>query len=72
MEEDRAQSDLGIAADIEQAQSPTPVQKQPKKRFIGRRAAANAARNSSTDNPSLEDSGAVQGTRVLLVGGAVC
>ncbi|RYP70861.1 hypothetical protein DL769_004836 [Monosporascus sp. CRB-8-3] len=59
MEEDRAQTDLGIAADIEEAQSPPPVQKQPKKRFIGRRAATNAAaKNNGTG--SLEESGAVQ------------
>ncbi|RYO81786.1 hypothetical protein DL766_004647 [Monosporascus sp. MC13-8B] len=59
MEEDRAQTDLGIAADIEEAQSPPPVPKQPKKRFIGRRAAASAAaKNNGTDN--LGDNGAVQ------------
>ncbi|RYP04061.1 hypothetical protein DL764_004691 [Monosporascus ibericus] len=59
MEEDRAQTDLGIAADIEEAQSPPPVQKQPKKRFIGRRAATNAAaKNNGPGN--LEESGAVQ------------
>ena len=57
MEEDRAKSDLGIAADIEEAQSPSPALKQPKKRFIGRRAAANA---SVKNHSSLEDSGAVQ------------
>ncbi|RYP62602.1 hypothetical protein DL771_009645 [Monosporascus sp. 5C6A] len=59
MEEDRAQTDLGIAADIEEAQSPPPVQKQPKKRFIGRRAATNAAKKSNGTG-SLEESGAVQ------------
>lgn len=58
MEEDRAQSDLGIAADIEEAQTPSPALKQPKKRFIGRRAAANAAVKNGA---SLEESGAVQG-----------
>ena len=57
MEEDRAQSDLGIAADIEEAQTPSPALRQPKKRFIGRRAAANAAAKHSL---SPEDSGAVQ------------
>ncbi|RYP37179.1 hypothetical protein DL768_010896 [Monosporascus sp. mg162] len=58
MEEDRAQTDLGIAADIE-AQSPPPIQKQPKKRFIGRRAATNAAAKNNGIG-SLEESGAVQ------------
>uniref|UniRef100_A0A8H7TRG4 Uncharacterized protein n=1 Tax=Bionectria ochroleuca TaxID=29856 RepID=A0A8H7TRG4_BIOOC len=72
MEEDRAQTDLGIAADIEEAQryeseqiltsapetvetaapsqtsEQTPI-RQPKKRFVGRRAAdAAAAKNGST------------------------
>ncbi|RYP92323.1 hypothetical protein DL770_001525 [Monosporascus sp. CRB-9-2] len=59
MEEDRAQTDLGIAADIEEAQPPPPVQKQPKKRFIGRRAAINAAAKNNGPG-SLEESGAVQ------------
>ncbi|KAI0154316.1 putative diphthamide synthesis protein-domain-containing protein [Xylariaceae sp. FL1272] len=43
MEEDRAQTDLGIAADIEEAHAPPPpptTVKQPKKRFVGRRTAA--------------------------------
>ncbi|KAI1269843.1 putative diphthamide synthesis protein-domain-containing protein [Xylariaceae sp. FL1019] len=43
MEEDRAQTDLGIAADIEEAHAPPPLTtavKQPKKRFVGRRTAA--------------------------------
>ncbi|PKS06775.1 hypothetical protein jhhlp_006849 [Lomentospora prolificans] len=69
MEEDRAQVDLGIAADIEAAQLPesaaistapaessTPL-KQPKKRFVGKRAAdaaktdqaAGAAASKTTD-----------------------
>ncbi|TRX89376.1 hypothetical protein FHL15_009674 [Xylaria flabelliformis] len=43
MEEDRAQADLGIAADIEEAHAPPPPEpaiKQPRKRFVGRRTAA--------------------------------
>lgn len=57
MEEDRRQTDLGTAADIEEAQLAQTSQspafqnepetaaplKQPKKRFIGRRAAVEAA-----------------------------
>lgn len=61
MEDDRALVDLGIAADIEQSQNAQNVVKQPKKRFVGRRAAADAAR-SSQGNGSVEDSGAIQGT----------
>ncbi|KAH7269520.1 Diphthamide biosynthesis protein 1 [Fusarium redolens] len=73
MEEDRRQTDLGTAADIEEAQlaqasqSPaienepetaTPL-KQPKKRFVGRRAAVEAAAKNGTSGASGE-SGAVQ------------
>ncbi|CAI6098525.1 unnamed protein product [Clonostachys chloroleuca] len=86
MEEDRAQTDLGIAADIEEAQryeseqiltsapetvetaapsqtsEQTPI-RQPKKRFVGRRAAdAAAAKNGSTASPG-EGSGAVQSAK---------
>ena len=74
MEEDRAQTDLGIAADIEEAQNyeaaqrqPAPAQveaghenvvKQPKKRFVGRRAAteAGASKGATPDG----EAGAVQ------------
>lgn len=64
MEEDRAQADLGIAADIEEAHAPppAPVQKVPKKRFVGRRTAAGNAKNGA-GGPSIEDSGAIQGRR---------
>lgn len=80
MEDDRAQVDLGIAADIEEAQlaqalasqetdqvvSQAPVTKQPKKRFIGRRAAAEAAAKDGSASAEA-GSGAVQGW--LLVHG---
>jgi 2-(3-amino-3-carboxypropyl)histidine synthase len=60
MEDDRARVDLGIAADIEEAQAAAePVQKQPKKRFVGRRTADATAKNGN--NTSIEDSGAIQG-----------
>lgn len=58
MEEDRAQVDLGIAADIEHSQPAAPVQKQPKKRFVGRRA---AAAKSGIVESTTEDAGAIQG-----------
>jgi len=60
MEEDRAQVDLGIAADIEESQRTQNVMKQPKKRFVGRRTAAEAAAKSSTANGSIEETGAIQ------------
>ncbi|KAH7256527.1 Diphthamide biosynthesis protein 1 [Fusarium tricinctum] len=78
MEEDRRQTDLGTAADIEEAQltqaSPSPAienetepsaqngstpLKQPKKRFVGRRAATEAAAKNGVSGASGE-SGAVQ------------
>lgn len=92
MEEDRAQTDLGIAADIEEAQNyeaaaaaaaaaaawqstPSPAEtetepgqtaqqngiRQPKKRFVGRRAATEAAAAKGAGSPD-QSSGAVQGT----------
>lgn len=63
MEEDRAQTDLGVAADLEAAEAP-PVQRQPKKRFVGRRT-ANAARDAAP-GASVEDSGAIQGKSIYL------
>jgi hypothetical protein len=58
MEDDRAQVDLGIAADIEERQEAA-VQRQPKKRFVGRRQAAEAASRNGA-NTSVEDNGAIQ------------
>ncbi|POS78004.1 diphthamide biosynthesis protein 1 [Diaporthe helianthi] len=61
MEDDRAETDLGIAADIEEAQAPEPVVRQPKKRFVGRRTAAEAsASKNGNGSGSTEDAGAVQ------------
>lgn len=67
MEDDRAEVDLGIAVDIEQTQiaaanAAAPGLKQPKKRFVGRRTAAQAAQSGSWggDAPAVT-SGAVQG-----------
>jgi len=54
MEDDRAEVDLGIAADIEEQDT----RRQPKKRFVGRKQAAAAAINGPA---SVEDSGAIQG-----------
>lgn len=57
MEDDRAQVDLGIAADIEEAQTSQPALKQPKKRFVGRRTAASRGGPVAA---SVEDSGTIQ------------
>jgi hypothetical protein len=62
MEDDRAQVDLGIAADLEEAQAPEPVARQPKKRFVGRRTAAEAAASKNErGSGTIEDAGAIQG-----------
>ena len=58
MEDDRAQVDLGIAADIEEKQEEATAQRQPKKRFIGRRQAAEVATRNG-EKASVEDSGAI-------------
>ncbi|KAI2634120.1 putative diphthamide synthesis protein-domain-containing protein [Hypomontagnella submonticulosa] len=63
MEEDRAQADLGLAADIEAAHTPPPppqALKQPKKRFVGRRTAAAGAAKNGAGGESIEDGGALQ------------
>ncbi|KAE9375910.1 hypothetical protein N431DRAFT_333137 [Stipitochalara longipes BDJ] len=54
MEDDRAQVDLGIAVDIEEMLEEA-AQRQPKKRFVGRRA-AQAASNSGSHGNAEHDS----------------
>lgn len=62
MEADRAEVDLGIAADLEHAmEEAAPVPRQPKKRFVGRRQAAENAANGNGDSSAIEDSSAIQG-----------
>lgn len=61
MEDDRVLVDLGVAAEIEEKEVRENVMKQPKKRFVGRRAAAEAAK-SSPGAASIEESGTIQGT----------
>lgn len=58
MEADRAEGNLGIAADLEENQEPV-VQRQPKKRFVGRRQAAENAVKGASSETSIEN--AVQG-----------
>ncbi|KAL2180076.1 putative diphthamide synthesis protein-domain-containing protein [Thermothelomyces heterothallicus CBS 202.75] len=59
MEDDRVLVDVGIAAEIEERQAHENATKQPKKRFVGRRAAVEAAKAGSGPT-SIEDSGAIQ------------
>jgi 2-(3-amino-3-carboxypropyl)histidine synthase len=65
MEDDRAHVDLGIAADIQERQEEAASQRQPKKRFVGRRQVAEAASRKGV-SPSVENSGAVTGTLTPL------
>lgn len=58
MEQDRQQADLSTP---EINGESVPVSKQPKKRFIGRRAAAERAAAKGEANGGIEDSGAIQG-----------
>ncbi|KAK4241385.1 putative diphthamide synthesis protein-domain-containing protein [Achaetomium macrosporum] len=59
MENDREKIDLGANAEIEETQNHENAVKQPRKRFVGRRAAAEAAK-SSPGTASIEDSGPIQ------------
>ena len=61
MEADRAQADLGKAVESELIADDKQQQKQPKKRFIGRKEAAERAEKSGDINGTIEDSGAIQG-----------
>jgi 2-(3-amino-3-carboxypropyl)histidine synthase len=60
MEDDRIATNLGpeMNGDVE-SEVVTPA-KQPKRRFVGRRTAEQAAQSNGT-NGSIEDSGAIQG-----------
>ncbi|KAJ2906271.1 hypothetical protein MKZ38_002350 [Zalerion maritima] len=74
MEYDRLETDIGLAAELEEREAearPKPVQKHPKKRFVGRRTAAAAAAAAATGASgqaasSIEDSGAIQGTVMTI------
>ena len=61
MEEDRAQVDLGEAVDIELMAEKEEKQRLPKKRFIGRKEAAERAEKRTGANGTSEDRGAIQG-----------
>ena len=67
MEDDRAKADLGEAVDAElQAEGHTAT-KQPRRRFMGRKAAADRAVQNEGDITSIESSGAIQGTYTSVV-----
>lgn len=60
MEDDRAQANLGPVTDAEPDAGATEKPKQPKKRFVGRRAAEKVEIQPDS-NGVIEDSGAIQG-----------
>jgi 2-(3-amino-3-carboxypropyl)histidine synthase len=61
MEDDRAEVDLGIAVDVEERlEDEAAAQRQPKKRFVGRRQGAEATSRSGSGGAG-EGSSAIQG-----------
>lgn len=58
MEADRSEADIGVAVDAEFEAQKEEKPKQPRKRFVGRRAAAETKGDSTG---AIEESGAVQG-----------
>lgn len=63
MEEDRAQADLGEAIDAELSAENQQKQRQPRKRFIGRKEAAERAQKKGDTSGIIEDSGTIQGVQ---------
>ena len=63
MEADRAQADLGEAVDAELSAENLQKRKEPRKRFIGRKEAAERAEKKGNTNGTIEDSGAIQGVQ---------
>jgi 2-(3-amino-3-carboxypropyl)histidine synthase len=61
MESDRAQADLGQGIEAELAADKHGNPKQPKRRFIGRKAAAERAEQNGSFDATIEDSGTIQG-----------
>lgn len=64
MEDDRAHANLSDAISVELEAPAAETTKQPKKRFIGRRAAAERAAKNADQNSTIEDSGSIQGKSV--------
>lgn len=63
MEKDRAQADLGEAVDAELSAENQQKQRQPRKRFIGRKEAAERAEKRGDTNGTIEDIDAIQGVQ---------
>jgi 2-(3-amino-3-carboxypropyl)histidine synthase len=60
MEEDRLETNLGLTADQEIVPEPETITKQPKRRFVGRKA-AEAQKAASGKVDDIESSTAIQG-----------
>jgi len=76
MDSDRAEANIGpVVADVADAVVDVPAEapgiaKQPRRRFIGRRAAAERSAGHPTDDNIIEGSGALAGTSSTNVRGA--
>jgi len=75
MEEDRAATNLGPDIEYEEPQEIKPESKQPRKRFIGRRAAEERAAAKELEHDGQVDTlgvatgtGAITGTPLMLLG----
>jgi hypothetical protein len=65
MEDDRAATNLGPEVDEGISEEPTVAQKQPRRRFVGRKTAETAGEQQADPNANIEDSSAIQGVRRL-------
>lgn len=65
MEEDRAETNLGQSANADLHEPKVEKPKQPRKRFVGRRTADQAA-NANGTKEVIEESGAIQGLSIDL------
>ena len=61
MDADRAEADIGESIIPELRVEKDEKPKQPRKRFIGRRAAAEKAEQRNGPNGTIEENGAIQG-----------
>jgi 2-(3-amino-3-carboxypropyl)histidine synthase len=66
MEADRAEVDVGVAVDVEAKSGEPSAYRQPKKRFIGRRQAAELAARNKGDSSAIEESGVLQCTHISV------
>ena len=60
MEFDRVQVDLGIAVEAEAVAEEKQQERQPRRRFIGRKEAAERAEGNGEPSASIKDKGAIQ------------